>query len=58
MKFGGGSVMMWGCMFWEGTGYATKIEGTTNTHLYIEVLEDKFAKFMEFCGKGSGNVIF
>jgi hypothetical protein len=40
MKFGGGSVMMWGCMFWEGTGYATKIEGTTNTDLYIEVLED------------------
>jgi len=58
MKFGGGSVMMWSCMFWEGTGYATKIEGTTNIDLYIEVLEDKFAKFMEFCGKGSGNVIF
>ena len=58
MKFGGGNIMMWGCMFWEGTGYATKIEGTMNTDLYIEVLEDKFAKFMEFCGKGSGNVIF
>ncbi|KIK71768.1 hypothetical protein PAXRUDRAFT_46088, partial [Paxillus rubicundulus Ve08.2h10] len=23
----GGSVMMWGCMAWEGVGYATKIDG-------------------------------
>ena len=27
VKFGGGSLMIWGCMFWEGPGYATKIDG-------------------------------
>jgi len=27
LKFGGGSVMLWGCMMWEGTGYACKIDG-------------------------------
>ncbi|KIK23130.1 hypothetical protein PISMIDRAFT_36614, partial [Pisolithus microcarpus 441] len=26
LKFGGGSLMMWGCMTWEGVGYATKID--------------------------------
>ncbi|KIK91199.1 hypothetical protein PAXRUDRAFT_96081, partial [Paxillus rubicundulus Ve08.2h10] len=25
LKFGGGFVMMWNCMAWEGVGYATKI---------------------------------
>ncbi|KAG2070375.1 hypothetical protein BDR04DRAFT_1018812, partial [Suillus decipiens] len=27
VKFGGGSLMMWGCMTWEGVGYAAKIDG-------------------------------
>jgi hypothetical protein len=26
-KYGGGSLMMWGCMLWEGVGYACKIDG-------------------------------
>ena len=26
LKFGGGDVMMWGCMFQEGVGYVTRIE--------------------------------
>ncbi|KIK14468.1 hypothetical protein PISMIDRAFT_33222, partial [Pisolithus microcarpus 441] len=26
LKFGGGSLMMWGCMTWDGVGYATKID--------------------------------
>ena len=27
MKFGGGSVMLWGCMLWDGPGYASRIDG-------------------------------
>jgi hypothetical protein len=27
VKLGGGNVMMWGCMFWEGIGYATRLKG-------------------------------
>src|SRR6266481_644453 len=26
VKFGGGSLMLWGCMMWEGPGYATRID--------------------------------
>jgi len=27
LKFGGGSLMVWGCMLWDGVGYVCKIEG-------------------------------
>ena len=27
VKFGGGSLMMWGCMSWDGDGYSCKIDG-------------------------------
>ena len=26
VKFGGGSLMMWGCMSWDGVGYSCKID--------------------------------
>ena len=35
VKFGGGSLMIWECMFWEGPGYATKIDGRN------QVLQEK-----------------
>jgi len=33
-KFGGGSLMIWGCMLWERPGYAAKINGKMNAKLY------------------------
>ena len=30
VKFGGGSVMVWGCISCEGTGLITKMEGRMN----------------------------
>jgi hypothetical protein len=40
-KFEGGSLMMWGCMLWEGPGYACKIDGRVDGDLYIKILDDK-----------------
>ena len=40
LKFGGGNVMMWGCMFWEDIVYATRIEGKMDAQLYCSILED------------------
>jgi transposase len=37
LKFGGGSLMMWGCMAWEGTGQACRILGTLDANLYCEI---------------------
>jgi len=41
VKFGGGSLMMWGCMSWKGVGYATRIEGRMDADLYVSILEDE-----------------
>jgi uncharacterized membrane protein len=41
VKFGGGNVMMWGYMFWEGIGYATRIEGKMDAELYCSILDDE-----------------
>ena len=34
VKFGGGSLMMWGCMSWDGVGYFYKIDGRMDGELY------------------------
>ena len=41
VKFGGGSVMVWGCMMWEGPGIACKIDGRMDGDLYVTILEDE-----------------
>ena len=38
VKFGGGSVMLWGCMLWDGPGYACRIDGRMDGDLFIQIL--------------------
>ena len=33
--------MMWGCMSWDGVGYAAKIDGRMDSNLYCSILEDE-----------------
>ena len=39
-KFGGGSLMMWGRMLWDGPGYACKIDGRMDGDLYIKIHQE------------------
>ena len=39
LKFGGGSLMIWGCMLGKGVGYACKIDGRMDGDIYINILE-------------------
>ncbi|KAJ1309421.1 hypothetical protein OPQ81_006198 [Rhizoctonia solani] len=48
---GGGSITIWGCMFWEGPGYATKLNNRLTKELYVEVLEDELMASLEYYGK-------
>lgn len=50
LKFGGGNVMMWGCMLWEGIGYATRIEGKMDAQLYCSILEDELQQSLKYYG--------
>jgi len=38
VKFGGGSLMIWGCMTAQGVGYACHIDGNMNAELYTNIL--------------------
>jgi hypothetical protein len=40
VKFGGGNIMIWGCMVWDGPGYISKIDGNMDTNLYIEIIDE------------------
>src|ERR1700752_5243291 len=53
LKFGGGFLMLWGCMSWEGVGHACKIEGRMDANCYVDILEDELQKFMRKIPKRS-----
>ena len=58
LKFGGGSLMMWGCMLWEGPGYACKIDGKMDGDLYIKILEDELGESLAYYNKQPASIIF
>src|SRR5204862_8051766 len=57
-KFGGGSLMVWECMLWDGTGYACKIDGKMDGDLYVKILEEDLQESVNYFGKSPGDVIF
>jgi transposase len=58
VKFGGGSLMMWGCMLWEGPGFACKIDGKMDGDLYIKIMEDELKESLVYYNKQTEDVIF
>src|SRR6266481_5570364 len=46
VKFGGGSVMVWGGMLWDGPGYACKSDGRMDGDLFIQVLGDELQEII------------
>jgi hypothetical protein len=50
--------MLWGCMLWEGAGFATRIEGKMDAQLYTAILEDEVQQTLEYNGKTAQNIIF
>src|SRR5215469_9259535 len=58
IKFGGGSLMMWGCMLWDGVGYACKIDGRMDGELYTKILEDELKRSLTYYGKNPSSIIF
>ena len=58
VKFEGENVMMWSCMFWEGIGYATRIEGKMDAELYCKILDDELQGTLKYYNKSPSDIIF
>ena len=58
VKFGGGNLMMWGCMLWDGPGYACKIDGRMDGDLYVKIMQDELQESLTYYNKRADRVIF
>jgi len=58
LKFGGGSLMMWGCMMWEGVGNLVKIDGKMDTDLYMQIMEDDLLGSLDWYDISPREIIF
>jgi len=58
VKFGGGNLMMWGCMTTKGVGYACRIDQRMDAELYMDILEDYFLPMLNFYKMNKEKIIF
>ena len=49
-KFGGGSIMVWGCMLSSGVGYLCRVDGGMNAEMYLNVLNDELMQTLDWYG--------
>ena len=58
VKFGGGSLMVWGCIGWNGVGVLSEVEGRMDAEQYVAILEQGLLQSMENSGIPEGAIIF
>jgi transposase len=58
LKFGGGSIMVWGCMTAQGVGYMAKIDNGLDADLYCEILKSDLMQTLEYYELEADQVIF
>jgi transposase len=58
LKFGGGSLMMWGCITAKGVGYACRIDHRMDAELHVDMLNDYLIPTLDFYKMDKERVIF
>jgi hypothetical protein len=58
VKFGGGNIMVWGCMGWNGVGRLAEVEGKMNADQYVSILEDHMLPSLEESRISEEEIIF
>ena len=49
--------MMWGCMTWEGAGYACRIHVKMDGDLYVKILDEELQESVRFYNKTKDDII-
>lgn len=57
-KFGGGNIMVWGCMGWSGVGKMVYVEGKMDAEQYCSILDDGLLGSLEKFNLETDNIIF
>jgi transposase len=57
-KFGGGKLMIWGCITYEGVGFSCKVEGNMDAELYSDILRDELERTIAYYHLDHEEVIF
>jgi transposase len=58
VKFGGGNLMIWGCMSAEGVGYACHIDHRMDAKVYTDILDDYLLPTIDYYDLEKDNIIF
>jgi transposase len=57
-KFGGGKLMMWGCITYEGVGFSCKVDGNMDAELYSQILRDELMRTIDYYHLDHESIIF
>ena len=58
LKFEGGSLMVWGCMGWNGVAILAEEEDRRDADQYVSILEDNLLLSMENSELSEERIIF
>jgi hypothetical protein len=58
VKFGGGNIMVWGCMSWNGVGELAEIEGRMDADQYVDILDNHLLPSIGESGIPDGECFF
>jgi hypothetical protein len=58
IKHGGASLVVWGCITYQGPGFLTKIDSILDKELYRDILKGELAQSMNWYGLEASKVIF
>ena len=58
VKYGGGNIMVWGCMGWNGVGIMVEVEGRMKADQYVQILEQGLLESIQNSGIPAGNIFF
>ena len=57
-KFGGGKVMVWSCMTFEGIGFSCKIDDIMDAELYCKILKGELMRSIRYYKLDDSEIIF